>query len=160
MLDLLLDQQILLKTSLQAQNVLKLIPVNLNRVVPGSVCWTNAWIPPALPLLVFNSHSSPDQDTLTLAFAMLGKSSAAMSFSMAYIVSSEVYPTEVRNWGMGTSSVCARISGMAAPYVGDAMVRTDVDGYPYVPRGPGSLEPTTQLFCSKISRTFSDCPCL
>ena len=66
--------------------------------------------------------SSPAQDTLTTTFALLGKGTAAMSFTMAYIVSAEVYPTEVRNWGMGTSSVCARISGMAAPYIGDALV--------------------------------------
>ena len=62
------------------------------------------------------------QDTLTTTFALLGKGTASMSFTMAYIVSAEVYPTEVRNWGMGTSSVCARISGMAAPYIGDALV--------------------------------------
>ena len=59
---------------------------------------------------------------MTTAFSMIGKATASMSFTMAYIVSAEVYPTEVRNWGMGTSSVCARISGMAAPYVGDALV--------------------------------------
>ena len=62
------------------------------------------------------------QDTLTVVFAILGKGSALMAFSLAYIVSSEVYPTEVRNWGLGISSVCARFSGMAAPYIGDALV--------------------------------------
>ena len=60
---------------------------------------------------------------MTTTFAMVGKGTAAMSFTMAYIVAAEVYPTEVRNWGMGTSSVCARISGMAAPYIGDSLVK-------------------------------------
>ena len=45
-----------------------------------------------------------------------------MAFTDIYVYTSEVVPTEVRNIGMGTSSVCARISGMAAPYVGGLLV--------------------------------------
>jgi hypothetical protein len=32
-------------------------------------------------------------------------------------------PTEVRNIGIGTASMCARISGMVAPFVGGPLVR-------------------------------------
>ena len=45
-----------------------------------------------------------------------------MAFTDIYVYTSEVVPTEVRNIGMGTSSVCARLSGMAAPYIGGILV--------------------------------------
>nr|XP_058973447.1 organic cation transporter protein-like [Pocillopora verrucosa] len=40
-----------------------------------------------------------------------------MSFSSIYVYSSELFPTVVRNVGMGTSSAAARIGSMSAPYV-------------------------------------------
>ena len=46
-----------------------------------------------------------------------------MGFSAIYVYSGELYPTEVRTVGMGTSSMCARFSGMAAPYIGGPVVR-------------------------------------
>ena len=61
-------------------------------------------------------------EALSVVFAMLGKAGATMAFSDIYIFTSEIVPTEVRNTGMGTSSFCARISGMAAPYVGGLLV--------------------------------------
>ena len=54
--------------------------------------------------------------------ALIGKAGATMGFSGIYLYSSELYPTDVRNVGLGTSSVCARVSGMIAPYVGGPMV--------------------------------------
>ena len=60
--------------------------------------------------------------TLSVVLALVGKAGAAMAFTDIYVYTSEVVPTEVRNIGMGTSSVCARISGMAAPYVGGLLV--------------------------------------
>ena len=65
---------------------------------------------------------APVSETLSVVFAMLGKAGATMAFSDIYIFTSEIVPTEVRNTGMGTSSFCARISGMAAPYVGGLLV--------------------------------------
>ncbi|KAJ7392479.1 hypothetical protein OS493_012145 [Desmophyllum pertusum] len=40
-----------------------------------------------------------------------------MSFSSIYVYSSELFPTVIRNIGMGTSSAAARIGSMSAPYV-------------------------------------------
>ena len=50
---------------------------------------------------------------------MVGKLGAAAAFAVIYVFSAELYPTVVRNAGMGASSCCARIGGMMAPYIAD-----------------------------------------
>lgn len=39
------------------------------------------------------------------------------AFEVLYIFSSELFPTVVRNTGMGTSSACARAGSMLSPYI-------------------------------------------
>ncbi len=53
---------------------------------------------------------------------MVGKSAITMAFCSIYLYSSELFPTEVRNVGIGTASMFARISGMAAAFIGGPMV--------------------------------------
>ena len=55
----------------------------------------------------------------TVILAMLGKIGAAAAFAVIYVWSAELYPTVVRNVGMGASSSCARIGGMVSPYIAD-----------------------------------------
>ena len=50
---------------------------------------------------------------------MIGKIGASAGFSMVYQYSAELFPTVVRNAGMGSSSCMARVGGMIAPYVAD-----------------------------------------
>lgn len=50
---------------------------------------------------------------------MLGKVGIAAGFAVIYVWSAEIYPTVVRNAGMGASSSCARVGGMIAPYIAD-----------------------------------------
>ena len=54
--------------------------------------------------------------------SLVGKAGATMGFSCMYVYTSEVFPTEVRNIGLGMCSFSSRISGMAAPYVGGPLV--------------------------------------
>ena len=63
-----------------------------------------------------------DYHAATVAFAMLGKLFISVTFSCIYVYSSELFPTEVRNVGLGTASMCARISSMASSYVGGPLV--------------------------------------
>ncbi|XP_033740180.1 organic cation transporter protein-like [Pecten maximus] len=56
---------------------------------------------------------------ITVTLAMLGKVGIAAAFGVIYVWSAELYPTVVRNAGMGASSSCARIGGMIAPYIAD-----------------------------------------
>jgi len=60
---------------------------------------------------------STELEPLTLTFAVIGKMGSAASFGVIYVYSMELYPTVVRNSGMGASSCVARIGGMIAPYI-------------------------------------------
>jgi len=50
---------------------------------------------------------------------MVGKVGASGGFSMAYVYTAELFPTVIRNAGMGSSSAIARVGGMIAPYIAD-----------------------------------------
>lgn len=65
------------------------------------------------------SYTSGHQIYSTVILAMLGKIGAAAAFAVIYVWSAELYPTVVRNVGMGASSSCARIGGMVSPYIAD-----------------------------------------
>ncbi|KAK2828099.1 hypothetical protein Q5P01_019133 [Channa striata] len=59
-------------------------------------------------------------DTLqhvALALEMTGKFGFTMAFSIVYIYTAEIYPTVLRNVGMGLCSSAARIGSITAPYV-------------------------------------------
>ena len=57
------------------------------------------------------------------AFTMVAKAFVSVGFNGIYVYTSELFPTEVRHVGLGTASMCARVSGMAAPYIGGPLVR-------------------------------------
>jgi len=63
-----------------------------------------------------------DYHAATVTFAMLGKLFISVTFSCIYVHSSELFSTQVRSVGLGTASVCARISSMASSYVGGPLV--------------------------------------
>ncbi|XP_071762813.1 organic cation/carnitine transporter 2 [Centroberyx gerrardi] len=59
-------------------------------------------------------------DTLqyvSLAMEMTGKFGFTMAFSVVYIYTAEIYPTVLRNVGIGMCSSAARIGSITAPYV-------------------------------------------
>ncbi|XP_022108294.1 organic cation transporter protein-like [Acanthaster planci] len=63
-----------------------------------------------------------------LAFALIGKFFITISFAVDYVYGSEIFPTSIRNMGVGVSSFSARIGGMLAPFV---VYLADVS--PYIP---------------------------
>ena len=54
----------------------------------------------------------PTHHTKVGRFAITG------SFSMVFVYAVEIFPTVVRNFGLGSSSTCARIGSIIAPYIG------------------------------------------
>lgn len=50
---------------------------------------------------------------------MIGKMCASASYAIIYLYTSELFPTSIRNTGMGACSMMARIGAMIAPKVLD-----------------------------------------
>lgn len=58
-----------------------------------------------------------DINWLIVLFAMCGKLAITASYGTIYIFSAEQFPTVIRNVGMGTASMAARVGGILAPYI-------------------------------------------
>lgn len=55
----------------------------------------------------------------TVVLANVGKFGVSAAFAIIYVWSAELFPTMVRNSGMGSSSMMARVGGMLSPYIAD-----------------------------------------
>ncbi|KAJ8418789.1 hypothetical protein AAFF_G00002880 [Aldrovandia affinis] len=73
-------------------------------VLGGAACLCIPAIPEDLPVVV-------------TVIAVLGKFTLAASFSVAYVYSSELYPTVIRQSGVGLNSMSARVAGILAPQI-------------------------------------------
>ncbi|XP_039696905.1 solute carrier family 22 member 20 [Pteropus medius] len=68
-------------------------------------------------MVIANMFVPEDMQTLRTAQAALGKGCLASSFICMYLHTGELYPTEIRQMGMGFASVNARFGGLVAPLV-------------------------------------------
>ncbi|XP_077990549.1 organic cation transporter protein-like [Glandiceps talaboti] len=79
----------------------------------------------------------PENANIGAALATVGKFFAAGAFAIVYIFTAEIFPTTVRNAGMGMASTAARIGSIISPYV---MLLIDVwYPLPYVLMGVTSI---------------------
>nr|XP_004656716.2 solute carrier family 22 member 20 [Jaculus jaculus] len=68
-------------------------------------------------MVIANMFVPEDMQTLRTVQAALGKGCLASSFICIYLFTGELYPTEIRQMGMGFTSVNARFGGLVAPLV-------------------------------------------
>ncbi|XP_035146778.1 organic cation/carnitine transporter 2 isoform X2 [Callithrix jacchus] len=67
-------------------------------------------------VLLFVQLVPPDLYYLTTALVMVGKFGITAAFSMVYVYTAELYPTVVRNMGVGVSSTASRLGSILSPY--------------------------------------------
>ncbi|XP_068437804.1 solute carrier family 22 member 13-like [Clinocottus analis] len=70
----------------------------------GAACLGILVIPKDLPVVV-------------TVIAVVGKFAATGSFSIVYVYTAELYPTTLRQNGVGLNSMCARLAGILAPLI-------------------------------------------
>ncbi|XP_043923140.1 solute carrier family 22 member 13-like [Protopterus annectens] len=73
-------------------------------ILAGSVCLLIIAVPKDMP-------------TATTVLAVIGKFSTAASFSICYVFAAELFPTVVRQNGVGITSMAARLGGIVSPLV-------------------------------------------
>ncbi|NWU53704.1 S22AD protein, partial [Dromas ardeola] len=58
-----------------------------------------------------------DQHVVITVLATIGKFMATAAFSTSYVYSAELFPTVIRQTGVGLCSMSARVSGIMAPLI-------------------------------------------
>ncbi|NWV25641.1 S22AD protein, partial [Origma solitaria] len=58
-----------------------------------------------------------DQPVAITVLAIIGKFTATAAFSTSYIYSAELFPTVLRQTGVGLCSTMARVAGILAPLI-------------------------------------------
>ncbi|NXM04901.1 S22AD protein, partial [Tyrannus savana] len=58
-----------------------------------------------------------DQPVAITVLAIIGKFTATSSFSVSYVYAAELFPTVVRQTGVGLCSTLARVAGILAPLI-------------------------------------------
>lgn len=66
--------------------------------------------------MFLQSHSGENTAAISMT-ALAGRFCISASFAVLYVYSAELFPTVVRNAGMGISSLSARVGGMVAPFI-------------------------------------------
>ena len=74
-----------------------------------------------ITLIKFPFYITGESVAVTV-LSMIGKAGATAAYNGMFLLTSEIFPTEVRNVGLGTCNMVARLSGIAAPYMGGFFV--------------------------------------
>ena len=70
-----------------------------------------------IPKLFHTFADNSDLEWMTITFAMMGKFSVSSSNAVMPVFTAELFPTVVRNLGVGSSNVPAGIALMLVPYL-------------------------------------------
>ncbi|KAJ4925271.1 hypothetical protein JOQ06_018006 [Pogonophryne albipinna] len=72
-----------------------------------------------IPMLIYGivPITAGDLPVVATVVAVVGKFAATTSFSIVYVYAAELYPTTLRQNGVGLNSMCARVAGILAPLI-------------------------------------------
>jgi len=104
-----------------------------------------------LTLLIIPLVSLPLGKTI---LAQIGRFAITGSFSMVFVYAVEIFPTVVRTVGLGSSSTCARVGGVIAPYIGRELAKQS-PGAPLVIFGVTSIIASIQVLFLPETRNTS-----
>ncbi|RUS81902.1 hypothetical protein EGW08_010329, partial [Elysia chlorotica] len=85
-------------------------PLVISMCLAGLVCVGAAFV---------QGKDTPEMKTVVKVLVLVGKFWITCSYATIYLWSAELFPTVVRNAGMGVASMSARIGGIFAPFVLD-----------------------------------------
>lgn len=57
-----------------------------------------------------------------MVFTMVGKMAITAAYQIVYLYASELFPTEVRQRGMGTATMVAKVGSVSAPFLVETLV--------------------------------------
>ncbi|XP_043207091.1 organic cation transporter-like protein [Amphibalanus amphitrite] len=66
---------------------------------------------------VCSSGRSAAMETITVAMAVLGKYGSSATFAIVFVYGAELFPTDLRNSGIGMSSAAGRVGSIIAPFI-------------------------------------------
>ena len=59
---------------------------------------------------------------MIVTLALIGKLVIGAAYALVYLYATEVFPTLLRTYGLGTSSMVGRVGSVTAPFIVDLMV--------------------------------------
>ncbi|XP_066279580.1 organic cation transporter protein-like [Branchiostoma lanceolatum] len=80
------------------------LPSVVFMLLGGCACAATAAVPQTYPMI-------------STVLAMVGRFGISVSFNVFYVYSAEVFPTVVRNMGLGVATMLARVGGIIAPFI-------------------------------------------
>ncbi|XP_010225647.1 PREDICTED: solute carrier family 22 member 6-A-like [Tinamus guttatus] len=79
-------------------------------------------------VIITNIFVSTELQTVRTALAVIGKGCLSASFNCVFLFTTELYPTPIRQTGLGFGSTMARVGGIVAP-----LVKMMDEYYPFLP---------------------------
>lgn len=74
------------------------------------------------PLHVTDGFFCTDIQWMMFLLSLVGKIGTSAAFATIFLYSAELFPTVIRNSGLGIANFCARTGGMIAPYIPDLVL--------------------------------------